>query len=110
MALSKRRPLAGQLVHRGSQYVSDRYQQLLSDNGLLYSMSRKGNCWDNAVAESFFHTLKTELIHHEGFQTGEEAHQAIFEYIEVFYNRQSKHSTNSYLAPLVQEQKRAWVA
>ena len=103
MALWKRRPLAGLLVHsdRGSQYASDRYQQLLSDNGFICSMSRKGNCWDNAVAESFFHTPKTELIHHEDFQTREEAQRAIFEYIEVFYNRQRKHSTNGYLAPFV---------
>ena len=109
MALWKRRPLAGLLIHsdRGSQYASDRYQQLLSDNGFICSMSRKGNCWDNAVAESFFHTLKTELIHHEDFQTREEAHKAIFEYIEVFYNRQRKHSTNGYLAPCVYEQKLA---
>ena len=112
MALWKRRPLAGLLVHsdRGSQYASDRYQQLLSDNGFICSMSRKGNCWDNAVAESFFHTLKTELIHHEDFQTQEEAQQAIFEYIEVFYNRQRKHSTNGYLAPFVYEQKLAKAA
>lgn len=112
MALWKRRPLAGLLVHsdRGSQYASDRYQQLLSDNGFICSMSRKGNCWDNAVAESFFHTLKTELIHHEDFQTREEAQQAIFEYIEVFYNRQRKHSTNGYLAPFVYEQKLAKAA
>ena len=112
MALWKRRPLAGLLVHsdRGSQYASDRYQQLLSDNGFICSMSRKGNCWDNAVAESFFHTLKTELIHHEDFQTREDAQQAIFEYIEVFYNRQRKHSTNGYLAPFVYEQKLAKAA
>ena len=112
MALWKRRPLAGLLVHsdRGSQYASDRYQQLLSDNGFICSMSRKGNCWDNAVAESFFHTLKTELIHHEDFQTRKEAQQAIFEYIEVFYNRQRKHSTNGYLAPFVYEQKLAKAA
>ena len=112
MALWKRRPLAGLLVHsdRGSQYASGRYQQLLSDNGFICSMSRKGNCWDNAVAESFFHTLKTELIHHEDFQTREEAQQAIFEYIEVFYNRQRKHSTNGYLAPFVYEQKLAKAA
>lgn len=112
MALWKRRPLAGLLVHsdRGNQYASDRYQQLLSDNGFICSMSRKGNCWDNAVAESFFHTLKTELIHHEDFQTREDAQQAIFEYIEVFYNRQRKHSTNGYLAPFVYEQKLAKAA
>ncbi len=72
MAMRKRRPGAGLLVHsdRGSQYVSDRYQKLLNDNDFTCSMSRKGNCWDNAVAESFFHTLKTELTHHEDFQTG----------------------------------------
>ncbi len=70
-------------------------------------MSRKGNCRDNAVAGSFFHTLKTALIHHEDFQTWEEAHEATFEYIEVFYNRQRKHSSNSYLAPFKYEQQHA---
>ena len=112
MAMWKRRPGAGLLVHsdRGSQYVSDRYQKLLNDNDFTCSMSRKGNCWDNAVAESFFHTLKTELVHHEDFQTREEAKQAIFEYVEVFYNRQRKHSTNGYLAPFKYEQKLAEVA
>jgi len=112
MAMWKRRPGAGLLVHsdRGSQYVSERYQKLLSENEFVCSMSRKGNCWDNAVAESFFHTLKTELIHHEDFQTREEAQQAIFEYIEVFYNRQRKHSTNGYLAPLKYEQQLAEAA
>ncbi len=112
MAMRKRRPGAGLLVHsdRGSQYVSDRYQKLLNDNDFTCSMSRKGNCWDNAVAESFFHTLKTELTHHEDFQTREEAHQAIFEYIEVFYNRQRKHSTNGYLAPFNYEQNLSKVA
>ena len=65
---------------------------------------------NSAVAESFFHTLKTELIHHEDFQTREEAQQAIFEYVEVFYNRQRKHSTNGYLAPFVYEQKLAKAA
>ena len=109
MAMWKRRPAAGLLVHsdRGSQYASDRYQELLSENQFVCSMSRKGNCWDNAVAESFFHTLKTELIHHEDFETREEAHQAIFEYIEVFYNRQRKHSTNGYLSPFKYEEKLA---
>ena len=113
MAMWKRRPEAGLLVHssdRGSQYVSERYQKLLTDNEFVCSMSRKGNCWDNAVAESFFHTLKTELIHHEDFQTREEAQQAIFEYIEVFYNRQGKHSTNGYLAPFKYEQQLAETA
>jgi len=112
MAMWKRRPSKGLLVHsdRGSQYVSDRYKRLMKDNGFICSMSRKGNCWDNAVAESFFHTLKTELVHHEDFQTREEAQQTIFEYIEVFYNRQRKHSTNGYLSPVKYEQKLAEAA
>ena len=63
-------------------------------------MSRKGNCWDNAPSESFFHTLKTELTHHEDFKTREEAKQAIFEYIEVFYNRVRLHSSNDYMSPV----------
>ena len=63
-------------------------------------MSRQGNCWDNAVAESFFHTLKTELIHHEQFKTRLEAKLAIFEYIEIFYNKTRIHSTNGYLSPV----------
>jgi putative transposase len=62
-------------------------------------MSRKGNCWDNALAESFFHTLKTELVHHRRLETREQAKQEIFEYIEVFYNRQRKHSTLGYRTP-----------
>ena len=112
MAMWKRGPDAGLLVHsdRGSQYVSGSYQKLLSDNDFVCSMSRKGCCWDNAVAESFFHTLKTELVYQEDFQTREEAHQAIFEYIEVFYNRQRKHSTNGYLAPFKYEQQLAEAA
>ena len=63
-------------------------------------MSRKGNCWDNAPSESFFHTLKTEMVHHEKFKTRSDAKQAIFEYIEVFYNRRRKHSTIGYVAPM----------
>ena len=112
MAVLNRKPEPGLLVHsdRGSQYVSECYQQKLKANRFVCSMSRKGNCWDNAVAESFFHTLKTELIHHEDFQTREEAQQAIFEYIEVFYNRQRKHSSNGYQAPLSYELELATVA
>ena len=67
-------------------------------------MSRKGNCWDNAVAESFFHTLKTELVYLEDFDTHEQAQTAVFEYIEVFYNRQRCHAANGYLTPLAYEQ------
>jgi len=101
MARWHRRPGAGLLVHsdRGSQYASGRFQRLLKDQGYLCSMSRKGNCWDNAPAESFFHTLKTELIHHRRFETREQAKYEIFEYIEVFYNRQRKHSTLGYRTP-----------
>ena len=106
MALLQRQPAAGLLMHtdRGSQYGADSYRQLLSQHGIEPSMSRKGNCWDNAVAESFFRTLKTELIYLADFDTHEQAQTAVFEYIEVFYNRQRCHSANSYLAPLVYEQ------
>jgi transposase InsO family protein len=102
MARWRRRPGQGLLVHsdRGSPYASGRFQTLLKDQGYLCSMSRKGNCWDNAPAESFFHTLKTELIHHRRFETREQAKQEIFEYIEVFYNRQRKHSTLGYRTPV----------
>ena len=106
MARWRRRPGKGLLVHtdRGSQYASGRFQALLKDQGYVCSMSRKGNCWDNAPAESFFHTLKTELIHHRRFETREQAKQEIFEYIEVFYNRQRKHSTLGYRTPVEFEQ------
>src|SRR5215471_10267586 len=106
MALCQRQPTAGLIMHtdRGSQYGADSYQHLLTQHGMQPSMSRKGNCWDNAVAESFFHTLKTELVYREDFNTHEQAQTAVFEYIEVFYNRQRCHSANGYLAPLVYEQ------
>jgi putative transposase len=106
MAVYQRQPAAGLIMHtdRGSQYGADSYRQLLSQHGMRPSMSRKGNCWDNAVAESFFHTLKTELIYLEDFKTHEQARTGVFEYIEVFYNRQRCHSTIGYLAPLAYEQ------
>jgi putative transposase len=106
MALCQRQPTAGLIMHtdRGSQYGAESYRQLLTQHGLQPSMSRKGNCWDNAVAESFFHTLKTELISLEDFDTHEQAQTVVFEYIEVFYNRQRCHSANGYLAPLAYEQ------
>jgi putative transposase len=106
MAICQRQPATGLIMHtdRGSQYGADSYQQLLRQHGMQPSMSRTGNCWDNAVAESFFHTLKTELIYLEDFDTHEQAQTAVFEYIEVFYNRQRCHSANGYLAPLVYEQ------
>jgi putative transposase len=105
MAIYQRQPAAGLIMHtdRGSQYGADSYRQLLRQHGMQPSMSRQGNCWDNAVAESFFHTLKTELIYLEGFATHAQAQTAVFEYIEVFYNRQRCHSANGYLAPLVYE-------
>lgn len=102
MAIWKRRPDKGLLVHsdRGSQYASTSFQGLLKQHNYRCSMSRKGNCWDNAPSESFFHTLKTELTHHEDFKTREEAKQVIFEYIEVFYNRERLHSSNDYMSPV----------
>ena len=106
MAIKGRKPKSGLLIHsdQGSQYASAQYQQLLSDNSFICSMSRRGNCWDNAVAESFFHTLKTELTYHEDFETRDEAQQAIFKYIEAYYNPKRKHSSNGYMAPLEYEQ------
>ena len=106
MAICQRQPAAGLIMHtdRGSQYGAESYRQLLHQHEIHPSMSRKGNCWDNAVAESFFHTLKTELVYVENFNTHEQAQTAVFEYIEVFYNRQRCHSANGYLAPLVYEQ------
>jgi transposase InsO family protein len=102
MALWKRKPAKDLLWHsdRGSQYASDSHRALLKEFGVRQSMSRKGNCWDNAVSESFFHTLKTELIHHETYQTRSAAKQAVFEYIEVFYNRERMHSANGYVSPV----------
>ncbi len=102
MAIWKRKPPKGMMVHsdRGSQYASELYQKTIKDQGFICSMSRKGNCWDNAPSESFFHTLKTELTYHRRYQTRQEAKQEIFEYIEVFYNRQRRHSTIGYQTPL----------
>ena len=84
---------------RGSQYAATLYCEWLASHGLTASMSRRGNCWDNAVVESFFHTLKTELVYHRRYLTGEEARQDIFEWIEVFYNRTRRHSTLGYRSP-----------
>jgi transposase InsO family protein len=101
MTLWRRKPMAGLLHHsnRGSQYAAGVYQQRLADHGIECSMSRKGNCWDNACVESFFGTLKKELIHHRRYLTREEAKQEIIEYIEVFYNRMRRHSTLGYYSP-----------
>jgi transposase InsO family protein len=84
---------------RGSQYASNDYQQLLEDNHIDCSMSRKGNCYDNAVMESFFATLKQELVYHRLYQTRKEARQDIFESIQVWYNRKRRHSALGYLSP-----------
>lgn len=102
MAIWRRKPAKGLIWHtdRGSQYASDSHRRILRDHGITQSMSDKGDCWDNAVAESFFHTLKTELTHHCKFKNREEARQAIFDYIEVFYNRVRIHSANDYLSPV----------
>ena len=107
MALQARKPPKGLLHHsdRGSQYASNDYQQLLKDNKISCSMSRKGNCYDNAVMESFFATLKQELVYHRLYQNRKEARQDIFEYIEVWYNRKRIHSTLGYLSPQEFENK-----
>ena len=101
MALTHRKPTAGLLHHsdRGSQYAAHRYQRLLGEHGITPSMSRTGNCWDNACVESFFGTLKRELVYHRHYTTRDEATQDIFEYIEVFYNRRRRHSTLGYDSP-----------
>ncbi len=101
MALQRRGPTAGLLHHsdRGCQYTSSDYRAALASVGAVASMSRRGNCWDNAVAESFFATLKTELVHRRRWATREELRAAVFEYVEVFYNRQRRHSTLGYKTP-----------
>ena len=101
MALSRRRPAGGLVAHsdRGSQYASEHYQGLLACHGIVWSMSRRANCWDNAPMESFFASLKEELTHDEDYATRAEAKASIFEYIEVFYNRVRRHSALGYLSP-----------
>jgi putative transposase len=102
MALQQRPLTVGLLHHsdRGSQYAAVAYQQQLVVHGIQCSMSRPGNCWDNAVVESFFATLKTELIDRYRFQTRQEAKSAIFSYVEGFYNQRRRHSTLGYLSPV----------
>jgi putative transposase len=101
MAISRRRPRAGLVAHsdRGSQYASEHYQGLLAFHGITCSMSRRANCWDNAPMESFFASLKKELIRGEIFATRQEAKASIFEYIEVFFNRVRRHSSLGYMSP-----------
>lgn len=100
-ALIHRKPQPGLIHHsdKGCQYTSHEFQEMLQANQIIISMSGTGNCYDNAAMESFFHTLKTEHVYFEYYFTREQARQSIFEYIEVFYNRQRLHSTLGYLTP-----------
>jgi transposase InsO family protein len=106
MAVARRLPDEELLAHsdRGSQYASAHYQRLLAKHGIECSMSRRGNCWDNAPMESFFATLKKELIHDADFSTRGEARGAVFEYIELFYNQKRRHSSLGYVSPAEYEQ------
>jgi transposase InsO family protein len=107
LAAGRRMPNAGLTHHsdRGSQYASSDYRQALAGLDIVCSMSRKGNCWDNAVAESFFATLKTELVYRRRFVARVEAREAIFDFIETFYNSHRRHSTLGYLSPMEFENK-----
>jgi transposase InsO family protein len=109
MAIWRRGEVKDIIVHsdQGSTYASNDYQEQLQDNELRCSMARKGECLDNAVAESFFGTLKNELVYHEDYHSRAKARQSIFEYIEVFYNRQRRHASLNYLTPVDYEAKHA---
>ena len=109
MAITARRPPPGVIHHsdRGVQYACDAYRAVLTQHGFQASMSRKGDCWDNAVAESFFATLEWELLMQNDFQTRNEARHAIFEYIERWYNPTRRHSTLGYLSPARYEEQLA---
>ena len=102
MAWFRRRPEPGLIHHsdRGSQYASAVFQALLAERGMTCSMSRKGNCWDNAPTESFFNSLKNERVHGTRYRTREEARADVFEYIEVFFNRRRRHSTLGFKSPM----------
>lgn len=107
-AIMRRRPDKGVMVHsdQGIQFASRDFKTILKKHGFIQSMSRRGDCWDNAVAESFFHTLKTQLVHHIRFETAEQAERILFKYIEVYYNQRRKHSANGWKTPAHREQ--AW--
>jgi putative transposase len=109
MAIQQQRPQAGLIHHsdRGVQYASRTYRNALTDAGITASMSRKADCYDNAPMESFFHTLKTELVHHRNYKTRAEAQRDIFAFIEGFYNRTRLHSALRYIAPIEMELKAA---
>ena len=104
-AILRRNPSKGLICHtdRGSQYAGNNFKMILAQNEFVGSMSKKGDCWDNAVAESFFHTLKVELIHRMKFKTRDEAKRKIFEYTEMYYNCKRAHSTLGYLSPFEYE-------
>ena len=106
-AVLRRSPAKGLICHsdRGSQYAGHNFKEILSQHEFVGSMSRKGDCWDNAVAESFFHTLKVELVHRNKFRTRDEAKRKIFEYVEMYYNRKRAHSTLGYLSPFEHERQ-----
>ena len=105
MAIARRLPGEELLAHsdRGSQYASAEFTQQLAAHGIVASMSRRGDCWDNAVAESFFSTLKLELVYQTAWLTRAEARPALFEYLEAFYNGQRRHSALGYLSPIAFE-------
>lgn len=109
MAIGRRSPPPGLVHHsdRGIQYAAHAFRGLLESRGIVCSMSGTGNCYDNAVKESFFHTLKTELCVHEAYATRDQARASVFDFIEVFYNRQRLHSTLGYVSPAEFEQRRA---
>lgn len=106
-AIDGRSPKPGLVIHsdRGKEYYAGEYQQLLKRYGLICSMSRRGNCYDNAVMESFFHSLKVEEVHHQDFRTRAEARAVLFDYIEIFYNRQRLHSSIGYQLPIEFERR-----
>ena len=106
-AILRRNPRKGLICHtdRGSQYAGNNFKAILARNEFVGSMSKKGDCWDNAVAESFFHTLKVELIHRRKYRTRDEAKRSIFEYVEMYYNRKRAHSTLGYLSPFEYERQ-----
>jgi transposase InsO family protein len=106
-AILRRSPAKGLICHtdRGSQYAGNRFKAILAEKEFVGSMSRKGDCWDNAVAESFFHTLKVELVHRNKFKTRDEAKRKIFEYVEMYYNRRRAHSTLGNLSPFEYERQ-----